>query len=365
MANLRTRMSLSPALMLLGASILSAQVTYPNVKFAGRLQVQFYALDNSDYQATGRVTSNFFLRRARIQVSGNISENVSLMIQPDFAGGRTISNNRGGVRVRDAYIDVRLTKAEAKTSFTVRMGQEKRPYSRWELTSSNNLVSIERGAGQGLLQVATNDLFGGAGFLSHDVGAAFLVNHKLGDARAFTFQAGVYNGQGESANDVNGKKSFGVRGTVDVTQKLSVGGSFFSHDAIQGTDSSFTNQAFGVDAAWNKPGEQGLYVLAEYLDGEANNVTKDPMRGISILGAYNIRMKSPTAWLYAIEPMARFDQADPNTDVNDNASTLFTAGFGLYFSSRAQFRVAYEHQSFQANGATSINGVRTAMTVNF
>ena len=61
------------------------------------------------------------------------------------------------------------------------MGQEKRPFSRYELTSSNNLPSIERGAGRGLPGKASNDIFGDNGFLSHDVGAARDRDLKLND----------------------------------------------------------------------------------------------------------------------------------------------------------------------------------------
>ena len=76
-------------------------------------------------------------------------------------------------------------------------------------------------------------------------------------------------------------------------------------------------------------------------------------------------MQSPTSWLYAVEPAFRIDLADPNTDVDNNRVTTLTAVLGLYMSSKAQFRVAYEHQSFQATGAKSISGVRSALTVNF
>ena len=75
-------------------------------------------------------------------------------------------------------------------------------------------------------------------------------------------------------------------------------------------------------------------------------------------------MKSPTSWLYAVEPAFRFDVADPNTDLDNNRVTTLTAVLGVYMSSKAQFRVAYEHQSFQA-GTPSISGVRSALTVSF
>ena len=47
-----------------------------------------------------------------------------------------------------------------------------------------------------------------------------------------TLKVGAYNGQGESLNDVNNKKSFGARATAALTSKIDVGASWFSHDGI-------------------------------------------------------------------------------------------------------------------------------------
>jgi hypothetical protein len=377
----------------LGGGVAAAQTTYPNVRLSGRLQEQFYYFDNEDYATAVGSKSNFFTRRARIEARGQISENVAVYIQPSFEGGRNLSGvattctstavpagggtpiltcrttGRSGLRLRDAWIDVRFSPEASKGALYLRAGQEKRPYSRYELTSSTNLVSIERGAGQGLVARASNDLFGGNGFLSHDVGASVRYEYKLDDVRLVTLKAGAYNGQGESLSDVNNKKSFGVRATAGVYSKLDVGGSWFAHDAIVtvgGTpDSAFTNYAWGVDAQWGKPGDEGLYVLGEYLDGNDATSAKNKMRGFQALAAYNYRLTSPTSWLYAIEPAFRFDLADPNTNADDDRATLITAVLGVYMSSRAQFRVAYERQSFQGDVTPAISGVRSALTVNF
>ena len=111
---------------------------------------------------------------------------MTVYIQPSFEGGRNLSNvattctstavlrrrhadvtcrttGRSGLRLRDAWIDVRFSPEASKGAFYLRAGQEKRPYSRYELTSSNNLPSIERGAGQGLLPRGSNDLFSAHG----------------------------------------------------------------------------------------------------------------------------------------------------------------------------------------------------------
>ena len=361
-----------------------AQTTYPNVKVTGRLQEQFYVFDNEPYAATVGSESNFFTRRARIEARGQISENVTVYIQPSFEGGRNLTNvvttctgtplvcrttGRSGLRLRDAWIDVRFSPEASKGGLYLRAGQEKRPYSRYELTSSNNLVSIERGAGQGLLPRASNDLFLSNGFLSHDVGASLRYEYKLDDVRLVTLKFGAYNGQGESLNDVNNTKSYGGRATAGIWSKLDIGASWFAHDGIVtvGTipDSAFTNYAWGVDAQWGKPGDEGLYVLGEYLDGNDATAAKNKIRGVQGLAAYNYRFKSPTSWLYAIEPAFRVDLADPNTAVDSDRATLITAVLGIYMSSKAQLRVAYERQSFQDDITPAISGLRSALTVNF
>jgi hypothetical protein len=367
MGNIRSRMFLVGALVSLGGTQLAAQVTYPSVRIQGRLQTQAYFFGNEDFAATTGPQSNFFVRRARIQANVQITETVYATIQPSFEDGST------RLRLRDAYIDVGFQRGEPRTRFTLRMGQEKRPFGRYELFSSNNLPSIERGAGKGLVKASSNDLFTTHGFLSHDVGAALLVRHKMGEGatQALTFQAGVYNGAGESKNDVNDAKSFGVRVTFPVTAKLNIGGSYFSHDGIvtppaaTAPDSSYKNTAFGVDASWGQPGDEGLFVVGDFMSGESSADNDVKIQGISAIAAYHIRMKNPSAFLYGIEPAIRFDTQDPDTDTDDDGSSIITAALNIYLSSRAQIRFAYEIQSFQADGIDSISGLRTAYTMNF
>ncbi|MBK6422183.1 MAG: hypothetical protein IPF77_08165 [Gemmatimonadetes bacterium] len=383
---LRTRLIGVGLLSLLGAASAAAQTTYPSVRVTGRLQSQFYYFGNEDYAATTGPQSSFFLRRARVEARVALNEYVLAYIQPSFEGGRAAAsssctstldtlantvttkctNGNGGIRLRDAWIDVRLSKPEAPTAFTVRFGQEKRPFSRYELTSSNNLPSIERGAGRGLVASQSNELFEKQGLLSHDVGVSGRVERKLdATGRMVSLVAGIYNGRGESLNDNNNAKSFGIRASADVWNKLSVGGAYFSHDQIVGADSAFRNKGYGVDAQWSKVGEPGLFVLAEVLSGEQANAGRTKMLGLQGLAAYNIRMASPTSWLYAIEPSLRMDVADPDTDTDDDGATLITGSVAFYMTSKALLRVGVDHQSFQASGAKSITGVRGSMQVNF
>jgi hypothetical protein len=108
-----------------------------------------------------------------------------------------------------------------------------------------------------------------------------------------------------------------------------------------------------------------LYALAEYLHGNDATSSKFTMQGVQGVAAYNIRMSSPTSWMYAVEPAFRIDIADPNTDAEDDKVITLTGVLGIYMSSRAQLRVAYERQSFQGDVTPSISGVRSALTVSF
>jgi Phosphate-selective porin O and P len=380
------------SLLALAPGVTQAQTSYPDIKLSGRLQEQFYYFDNAGYAASVGPESSVFTRRARFEVRGQLTERVSVHIQPSFEGGRNLSatttctsspvpggggtpvitcrtTGRSGFRLRDAYVDVRLGPKAERTSLYLRAGQEKRPVSRYELLSSNNLPSIERGGGAGLLPRASNDLFTSAGFLSHDVGASLRLEHELDDDRQLTLKVGAYNGQGESLSDVNNRKSVGARGTVGITPKLDVGAGWFAHDGIVTVDgvpdSSFTNHAFDIDAQWGMPGDEGLFALAEYLRGDDASAAKLDMQGFQAIAAYHIRLAGDNGWLYAVEPALRVDLADPDTDTDDDGVTTLTAGLGLYLSSRAWLRVAYERQSFQADGAESISGVRSMLAVSF
>jgi hypothetical protein len=231
------------------------------------------------------------------------------------------------------------------------------------------LPSIERGAGQGLPGRASNNLFESAGFLSHDVGASLRLEHDLDDIRLVTLKVGAYNGQGESLNDVNDRKSFGARGTFAATSKVDIGASWFAHDGIVTTgdvaDSAFTNYAFDLDVQYGKPGDSGLFALAEYLQGSDATAAKARMRGFQVVAAYNLPMANRSSWLFAVEPSIRVDLADPNTDLEDDRVTTLTAVLGLYVASRAWFRVAYERQSFQMENVESVGGIRSMLAVSF
>ncbi|HEX9703702.1 MAG TPA: porin [Gemmatimonadales bacterium] len=365
------------ALVLL-PGLLSAQA--PNIRVSGRAQVQ-YRMSGGDTVAgtfnPSAVSNGFEVRRLRIQTDVRFGDNMTLAIQPSF--------EMGSLRMRDAYLRVGLAPQIGLT-----LGQEKSPFQRYELNSSNNLLSIERGVRiLGLSnREALNDLLFSNGYVSHDLGA-FLDYAAPGNK--VTVKFGVSNGSRESVTDVNDAKSFFGRATAilvtnaDDQPVVQAGVSFASRDrAICQTlgtpastctayyaDSSKATTAVGLDLEWGgfRP---GWHVFADFATGDnvpaatrkatgRNSGNLDSasapivtFMGFHVVGAYRIATKGPdTRVVKIIEPALRLDYTDPNTDVSDDQGFLVTPVLNVYFGATVVARVGLDFYTYKDAAGTS------------
>jgi len=386
-ANVRHVVRLAAGLMLV-ASVAAAQA--PNIAVQGRIQLQYrYSSGDStaNYSKTG-VNNLFEIRRLRIQTNVRFGDNINLVIQPSF--------EMGSLRMRDAFLRVGLTPNLALVA-----GQEKSPFQRYELNSSNNLLSIERGLRVLKLsgKEALNDVLTQNGYTSHDLGAFLEAETK--DHRFFV-KGGIQGGSRESATDVNNAKSFFARATgtavlnKDNQPQLQIGASFGSRDrAICSTctgtiaffpDSSKRTSAFGLDAEWGgfRP---GLHVIADFATGDnvklADRVTTGrntanlrnsadtnivTFRGVHIVGAYRILTTgSDTRLIKIVEPTVRLDYTDPNTSASDDQGILITPVLNLYFANSVQLRAGLDLYFYKdATGASqSARELKFSWQANF
>lgn len=89
--------------------------------------------------------NNFSFRRVRLVFQGDITDDVSIYIQPDFA--TSVSNQSVGERregfgqLRDAYVDWHFG---ANKEWSLRFGQSKVPFGWENLQSSSNRVPLDR-----------------------------------------------------------------------------------------------------------------------------------------------------------------------------------------------------------------------------
>lgn len=382
-----TRMTILLCGMLTAAAAV-AEAQAPNIRVSGRMQAQ-YRLSSGDSSGNYnplQVSNGFEVRRLRIQADVRFGDNMLLVIQPSF--------EMGALRMRDAFVRVGLN-----PRFGVTLGQEKSPFQRYELNSSNNLLSIERGVR--ILRLGgregLNDLLSANGYVSHDLGAFV---DFAGPDNKVAVKVGVQNGSRESSADVNNAKSFFGRATAAVITNadnqpmLQLGASFASRDrAICQTlasvgsatcnayyaDSSKTTTAFGVDAEWGgfRP---GFHVFVDFATGDnvplatrkaagRNTGNLDSasapiatFMGLSVIGAYRINTSGPDTRLIKIfEPALRVDYLDPDTDVGDNQGLLITPVLNIYFANSVVLRAGFDFYSYKDATGTS----RSAQELKF
>jgi len=366
------------ARLLLLAALLPAvaEAQAPTVQVQGRIQVQYRmssgdSSSNYNNSALPQVSNIFEVRRLRIQTNVRFGDNINLSIQPSF--------EMAALRMRDAYLRVGLS-----PRIGVTIGQEKSPFQRYELNSSNNLLSIERGVR--ILRLSgregLNDLLSANGYASHDLGA--FVDY-VGPDNKVAVKAGVQSGSRESANDVNNAKSFFGRATATVMTNadnqpvLQVGASFASRDrAICQTlgtptstctayfaDSSKQTTAFGLDAEWGgfRP---GFHVFADFATGDNLPITTrkatgrntgnldsasapiTTFMGLSLIGAYRVNTTGPdTRLIKFFEPALRIDYLDPDTDTDNDHGLLITPVINIYFANSVVLRAGFDFYSYK------------------
>ena len=117
---------------------------YEKISIRGYTQLRYTFTPNND-----RLTSpgdrsiaknnEFFLRRARLIVSGQPHDRVFVYLQGEFAG--VVNNQEGTMVLRDAYADIFLTENK---EWRIRAGQSKVPFGFDTVQSSQNRLALDR-----------------------------------------------------------------------------------------------------------------------------------------------------------------------------------------------------------------------------
>lgn len=353
----------------------------PAVRVAGRMQAQYRSASGDSTSAfnTNTVLNGFEIRRLRIQTDVRFGDLILMVAQPSL--------EMGTLRMRDAYLRVGFS-----PHFGLTVGQEKSPFLRYELNSSNNLPSIERGlrilglAGREI----TDDITVNNGYAAHDIGATV---DYLSTGSRFTVKAGITNGSRESSTDANNAKSYVARVTAtpllnrDDQPLVQVGVSVAARDraicsVCTGTISYFPNQryytsAFGIDLEYGgfRP---GFHVIADFATGDnvplalrantgrntANLRATGPgnvvtFRAFNVVAAWRHVVSTPESGkvVQLVEPALRVDFTDPNTAAANDQGLLITPVLNIYFTGTVIARIGLDWYRYRDAAATP----RTAM----
>jgi hypothetical protein len=312
------------------------------IKITGRLHAMY------DYSSSAEeLSSAFLIRRARITMEIKINDWISGKIQPDYSTGFGLEN---GLRLKDAYIDFIFSEP-----FRIRFGQFKRPFDRFELTSSTQTLVIERtGVVRGVDDCAGvgsvcsySRLTQKLGFADRDVGIEIggrIAGHWIWSASAtngaifediVTFQ----DAGGLDSLVFSDGKSFGGRLEYRGSN-LVVGANAAAHDYANAVkmDAVEYGYGYGADLDWGDYSSAGWHVKAgitagdNWKDLDAAGSPAAFMTAQGIL-AYRFGL-TDNKYLEGVELVGRASYADPNTDSSDDEGLLFTPGVVTYFSGR-------------------------------
>lgn len=181
---------------------------YERVKISGYTQIRYSELISSEgadwYHPADRTVAedtSLLIRRARLIISGDVTENLFVYLQPDFSA--SLSTGDYSTQLRDAYGDLSLDKDK---EFRLRMGLSKIPYGYTNLQSSRNRGPLERPEALNSAAEGERDLgffFMWAPKEKRDLFKRLATDRLKGSGDYGVAAIGAYTGQGLNRSDQN------------------------------------------------------------------------------------------------------------------------------------------------------------------
>ena len=330
----------------------------------GFIQGQFEAGDVSAYDGrlpgpvTVKTKDRFRLRRARINLSGDLAEQFDFKLEGDFelndggltvrdANGRTLASNtnRVGFAATDVFVNW-----HALPEANIKLGQFKAPFGLEQLTSDTKLYAVERSQASEALTPERQ--------IGIQLWGKPLTNIWPEHKDLLTYSAGIFNGSGRNTttNDNNefmyvarleSQLYSGKLGGQDVG--LKIGSDYLSSrddrgvnisqtgNLLVGRDGSLSSfilpgaderEAYGVDASL-RVGPFDL--VGEYIDervrprtvaGVAPGFTRFRANGYYVTGSYFVMPKK-------LQLVVKWEDFNPGQVADDNLHSI-TGGVNYY-----------------------------------
>lgn len=307
------------------ASPLAAQVQVRSqaveIRLTGRVQTQFNATS-----VAGERRTEFLIRRARFTAEVQLTDFVSGKIEPEYGENR--------VQLRDVWLRLTFSPALRAT-----FGQFKRPFDLFELTSSTDILVIERAGrirgvsgcrGPGGV-CSLSQLTEKLQFSDRDIGMMLDGADRTGKVG---YMIAVTNGVGHNTFDENGAKSFSGRVRVTPRSNLTIAGNVALHDYVDLLTGDEFALAWGGDVEIGNY-DRGLHVQTGVVGGEnwLNLLAAGPSTFLTAQGIASYKLvPAPNRYVTGIEPLVRLSWGDPDTDVADDYGVLITPGLVFHFA---------------------------------
>ena len=325
--------------------IVHGQESKPTVTAAEgtSLKIEFLAQPQASSSSVDSVLeTDFELRRARLQVDGQVGEHWLGRIQTDFEFERA--------RFRDAWLEARVNDA-----FSIRAGQFKTPFNGIELESAKRLIAIERGArvrGTSQTSTSTSHMLAATGMDARNRGVMALTRFADGRVR---LNAGAWLGASERGETNDGKEVAARlefepwagdedRSPLILAAAVVTNGYFGSpRDTLVGVsgDTVFVEDAEYATAfeGWVELGRYaapGIHVAGNVIGGDNPQVPQVEGSGVDFASFLGMQLWGEYVFagpglLTGVGLGGRVDRFDPDTDEDENAYVLWTPLVNLYF----------------------------------
>jgi hypothetical protein len=293
------------------------------ITLTGRFHTQF----NTTSVAT-EPGDEVLIRRARFSAAIKINDFVSGLIEPEYAGSK-------------ASLKVAYLRLAFGSWLNASIGQYKRPFDLFTLTSSTDILVIERTGDIRGVDTCTgvggicsfNRFLEQLQYSATDIGIVLDGHDRAGRV---SYAVSVMNGPGPNVSDENGTKSYTGRLSFAAASNVHVGGNVALHDYINPVRGNAYASAFEGDVEIGNF-RQGFHLQAGAVDGDnwLALVAGQPRRFLALqaIATYKVPVHHPP-YADAIEPVARVSWGDPDTATPSDGGLLLTPGIVWHIAGR-------------------------------
>lgn len=327
------------------------------ITLTGRMQSQF-----NTSSVEGELGSEFLIRRARITVEVELNDFVEGKVQPDYGEGK--------FTLKDAFM-----KLNYSPDLSFRIGQFKRPFDLFELTSSTKILVVERAlrirgvSGHRSYSSLTEKL----GFADRDIGVEVAFkskDKKLGITAAVTNASGA-NAVPSKTDGALGEMQYTGRVLLKPVEDQDLAFGFGASLRPYETDSVTVEYAPAVEGDIELGNfDEGAHIQAGFLWGENWTVsvpdTASPPKfmSVQVIGGYRIPV-ADSKYVEAVEPILRVSFADPNGDMDDDGGILVTPGIQFFFTGRNKIAVNVDVFMPQSDAEDTEYSLKAQSSVHF
>lgn len=286
---------------------------------------------------TPKTANGFDIRRARLTVSGDITEKFDYRTQLELAGKSPF--------LLDAALGYKVNPYLKLTA-----GQFTIPFSLENVTPDLKLETLNRSQVVEALSARSKDVIGNQ--TGRDIGIQASGSWIKDDRALVDYAFGIFNGAGINTSDNNEEKDFAGRVVFHPVKGLDVGASYYDGTGNYGTPNKNQNRdRAGLELAY---AYENLSLKGEYITGKDGKTEKN---GWYLQAGYFFIPQK-------LQGVVKYDTFDPDTNKSKDETNVTTLGLNWSLNKWSFLQVNYEWKD--ESGTKVNNNVLTGqMTLLF